>query len=280
MNTAAKVFVVLLLVVALGTVFLAYKNIALSLVHKELAIQYKAQIEKQKEAIGSLKTVINSGNEKMTALRAQRQQLTEELAKTKTAKQEVEGKLAQSQIENNRLNEELTGAKGKITTLEEQNKTNEGKISELTQERDKLNVELANYKQKSNELAKRVVEIKSVISANPELWALMCAPDRADIKIVKKDETPVAGAPKQQKPVEVIDHGEVVAVKDLGVTALMFDGNVRVKKGDAFASVRDGQVKGDMMLGDVYRTLLICQRKDQAVESGVKKGDRVTLRKW
>lgn len=244
--------------VGLGFVFLSLKITARVNTQEQLISSLQSTVTKQLEAIALQKQVLDSGKEKIGTLRMQNKDLSDRLTEMTTAKEEAERQLAQAQKENKRLAEKLGAANDKIVSLEQKYKDDVG----LLKERDaRMVVKLNTALEKWMALTKKVMGMEAAIAAHPKLWAQMVAPDKERVQ----DEA---------------SQGHVLAARPSGVTTLVFQGNVALAKGDSYYTKRDGQGIGKTIIGDIYRTVLICQVNEKELGAKLQKGDELRIQEY
>ena len=265
MSKPAKILVILIFLLGIGFLFLSLKTSARIQRQEELIASLKDSVAEQSGITASLKEVAGPAKDKISSLGAENSKLSDDLKSTQDLKAKVEAEMAEVKVGKEKAENDLQEALAKVKPLEEQNLSGQKEISvlrqereELQREREELQQELVIEKQTSAGAINELTEVKSVILANPRQWDRMVSPET--VKGIQADR------------------GEVLSIKPKGVTVVGFDGSSVVNKGDIYYVMRNDKRAGKLVIGDVYRSIVVYRQKEGKIEGDLQAGDVLVLK--
>jgi chromosome segregation ATPase len=277
--------------------FFALKNTGRINSQKKMINDLQTVIDSQTKADGELLGAIESAEQVVTDLRTRKTQLEGDLETEKTARADAETKLAESENKNQELNGELTNAKEEIATLSEKNQSQAATIDEQSQKIAKTEADLSAANEKATKLKSEKTELARKLSLlqnlppNPETVAelTMKIEDLTAANKKRYDTLSSKYSAECRKTAELTKQvnkfkesyknakGNITSVQSLGLTAIGFEGPFAPKEGDVFPIWRGEEKIGDLTIGNIFHTILICQRKVAEAEGELKKGDVLKL---
>ncbi|MFC1497163.1 hypothetical protein ACFLS1_01645 [Verrucomicrobiota bacterium] len=259
MSKLSKLMVILVFLLSIAFAFLSMKAWALIEKQEGMIASLQKSVSGQGEVVDDLKQTGSSIKEKITSLKSTNQQLSDDLESAKQDKDQMEADLAQAKIDKQKIETELNEALTKVEPLDKQNQANLKRINDLIEAKNTVVKQLNADRKKLVEINNELVEVKSVIAAYPKLWQTMLSPER------KEGDREA-------------DDGEITSIKPGDVTVVTFEGSAAINKDDAYNVLRGDQVVGKMVVGNVYRSVVVCKKKSGRIKEDLQVGDVLRLR--